>query len=476
VTSTNRISRRGFLGGTAAAALSYVYLTGVGRVQAQPYVTRRAEDYEGRLCYNENPLGPAPAVLAAMQDASTLAHRYPDWFSSSLEGQIGAYHGLTGGNVCVGAGATEVIRLIADAFLGPGDEVITASITYTQMASEAVANGASVVYVPLDGNYVIDLPAMLAAVGPATTMISLVNPNNPLATVFDRTDMEDFLAALPDGIVVVVDEAYHDYVHSPAYESCVRFIGEGEPVIVVRTFSKAFGLAGARIGYALGSTQHAGLIGNSQLFGTVSRASQAGAETALANLTHVADTVALNDQAKAMLEAGFTGLGLDYIPSETNFMMFDTGTNAAAVASDLAALGYQVRTGWGMPQHIRVSTGTLAEIQGFLDALESILATGVFRDPRVPSGLALNSVYPNPFNATCRVKVSVPDRQPVSLAVFDLAGRKIRSLVNGPLEPGVHHIRWDGRNHVGRAVASGTYLLHLVQGEVATSGRVSLVK
>jgi len=471
-----RFSRRLFLSATSVTALSFVYLPGVGRVRAQPYPDAMATDYQGRLCYNENPLGPAPAALAAMQDAATLSHRYPDFYSSSLEQQIAGYHGLAAQNICAGAGATEVIRLIADAFLGPGDEVVTATPSYGQMGSEAIANGASVVHVPLDADHCIDLPSILAAIGPLTTMVSLVNPNNPVATIFDRVAMEDFLAALPPGIVVIVDEAYHDYVQSPAYESCIRHVVEGRPVIVVRTFSKAFGLAGARIGYAIASAAHASLIGSTQQFGMISRASQAAASAALTDVPHLADTVDLNQQAREMLATGLTNLGLQYIPSETNFMMFDTGTDAGSVASQLAAMGYQVRTGWGMPQYIRVSTGLLAEMQGFLDALESILATAVPASPEIPSQLALNSIHPNPFNARCRIELAVPSREPVSLILYDIAGRKIRSLVEGSLPEGIHEIAWDGRNHTGQVVAAGVYILNLVQGEYAISRRMSFVK
>jgi histidinol-phosphate aminotransferase len=470
------LSRRTFLGASTAAALSYVYLPGVGRVHAQPHAQAIVTDYQGRLCYNENPLGPAPAALTALQESAELAHRYPDWFNSSLEQQIASYHGLAAQNVCAGAGATEVIRLIADAFLGPGDEVVTATPTYSQMATEAVANGATVVHVPLDENHRIDLPALLAAIGPNTTMVSLVNPNNPVATVFDRIAMEDFLAALPGDIIVVVDEAYHDYVQTATYESCIRYIGEGLPVVVVRTFSKAFGLAGARIGYALASSEHAGLIGSTQQFGMISRPSQAAAVAALSDLPHVVATIDLNQQARTMLETGFSNLGLEYIPSETNFMMFDTGTSAGPVASQLAAMGYQVRTGWGMPQHIRVSTGTLAEMQGFLEALESILVTSVHDAGEIPGELTLNSVHPNPFNARCQIRLAVPGPDPVSLILYDIAGRKIRSLVQGPLPAGVHEVVWDGRNHAGQMVAAGTYILNLVQGEYATSRRISFVK
>lgn len=470
-----RFTRRGFLASAGAAALSYVVLPGIGRVRARPFEpASRAEDYTGRLCYNENPLGPSPAALAAMQDACTLGHRYPDWYSSGLESEIASLHGVSPGQVCAGAGATELIHLIASGFLGAGDEVVTAYPSYSQIEGEAAARGASVVQVPLDANHVVDLTAVAAAVGPATRLIYLVNPNNPTATVVDGADMEALVDGLTGDAVLVVDEAYHDYVHAPNYESCLRFVDEGRPVIVVRTLSKAYGLAGMRVGYAVGSTSHASLIGAQQAFGMIARPGQAAGIAALGDAQHVADTVALNDQAKALLETGFDGMGLDWIPSETNFMMVDVGTDATGVKNQLAGLGYQVRSGYGMPQHLRVSTGTLAETSGLLDALESILTVGV-SEP-APPAFALLGGHPNPFNGHCTLRVSVPDDEPARLTVYDHAGRRVRTLVSGSLEPGPHGFDWDGRDHAGKAVASGVYVICFQQGEFATSGKVTLLK
>jgi len=430
----------------------------------------------GRLCYNENPLGPSPDAIIAMQDASNMAHRYPDWFNSGLESQIATLHGLQQNNICVGAGATEVIRLVADAFLNPGDELITATPTYTQMANEAIANGATCVYVPVDANYVIDLQAISQAITPNTKMISLVNPNNPLATIIKKTDMDAFLSSLPSGIIVVVDEAYHYYVQSADYESCITHVAAGLPVIVIRTLSKAHGLAGARIGYAVASSGYTAQIGSSQLFGMVSNVSQAAAAAALADANHITNTVTLNNDAKNYLATGFTNLGLNYIPSETSFMMFDTGTTATSVASQLATAGYQVRTGWGMPQHIRVSTGLMSEIQGFISALSNIISGSGIIDTVPPKSFELSSVYPNPFNSSCKIKISTVTHEKVHLTIYDTLGRKIKTLLNGTLTPGTHVIPWDGKDIFGKAVASGIYIFSLIQGELESSFRATVIK
>ncbi len=468
------LTRRKFLQ-ASVAGLSFMYLPGIGRVKARPFGIMNTGNYYGRLCYNENPLGPSPFALDAMQHAASDANRYPDWYSSTLESDIATHHDLAPNNICAGTGATEVIRLIADAFLTAEDEMITAAPTYFQMAYEATANGASVIYVPVDENYVIDLDGISQAITPDTKLISLVNPNNPLPTCIHKTNMDAFINSLPSGIVVVVDEAYHHYIHTPDYGSCIRYVAEGLPVIVVRTFSKAYGLAGARIGYSAASSQYTNQIASSQMFGMVSNLGQAAAQAALNDTQHVTDTVTLNDQAKEILQDGFTNLGLDYIPSETNFIMFDTGTNASWVASELASKGFQVRTGWGMPQHIRVSTGLLEEMNEFIVALGEILGQDC-RERKTPPTFGLNRIYPNPFNSQCTIKITSFSSEKVLLAIYDSAGRKVQTLVNQALTPGVHNITWDGRDVHGRRVASGVYIMNLLQGEFAKSAKITLIR
>ena len=344
------------------------------------------------------------------------------------------------------------------------------------MAAEALANGANVVHVPVDENYVIDIQAISQAISSQTKMISLVNPNNPLATIIDRNNMEAFLNSIPAGIVVVVDEAYHHYVNSPNYESCIRFIGEGLPIIVIRTFSKAYGLAGARIGYSVAASAYTSHISSSQMFGTVSNLSQAAAEAALTDTDHLSNSINLNNEAKNFLKTGFSNLELSIIPSETNFMMFDTGTTAGSVISQLASRGYQVRSGWGMPQHIRISTGLMDEMQGFVNALEDILGKGGNNGGEIPNTFAINSIYPNPFNSQCKIKITTAGVERVNLTIYDMLGRKVRTLLNNSVSSGVHQISWDGRDLQGSTVASGVYIFNLIQGEFAASARATLVK
>lgn len=280
--------------------------------------------------------------------------------------------------------------------------------------------------------------------------------------------------SLPGDIVVVVDEAYHQYVHSREYESCIRYVKEGYPMVVIRTFSKVYGLAGARIGYSVAPSGYTSMIASSQNIAMVSRLAQAAANAAIDDIQHVNNTVTLNDQAKEILVDGFNMLNCDYIPSETNFMMFDTGMSASAVASLLAGKGFMVRVGWGMPQHIRVSTGTIEEMNQFVEALSESLRLGVKTGG--PPTFGLNDIFPNPFVTRCTIRISTSNKEKIMLSIYDVTGRKVQTLVNGMLTPGVHDIAWDGKDFLGRRVASGTYLIHVQQGEFAATGRVTLVR
>ncbi len=470
----SRFSRREFM--QSAAMLSAIVLPGAGRVQARPFSLDDPEDYSGRICYNENPLGPSPLALNALRDEAGLTHRYPDWSNTNVEEAIANYFQINTNQVCVGAGATEMIQKVADAFLGAGDEVITATPSYMQIASEAITNGGTAVYVPCDEDYVIDLVDILSAITENTKIISLVNPNNPLAKIIHKDAMASFLAEVPDGIVVCVDEAYYEYVQTENYESCVSYISQDLPVVIIRTLSKVFGLAGARVGYTLASAELTNQISNTQLYGTVSRVTQAAAIAGLVDLDHINDTVALNNTAKTILYTGFTNLGLQYIPSETSFIMVDVNTEAIPVVEGLADLGYLVRTGWDMPQHLRVSTGTTEEMNGFLIALETVLDTVAVQSGSVPTSPGINRVYPNPFNNKCRIQITIPMNEKVSLVIYNIQGQKIRTLVNNSFAPGVHDFTWDGKNTLGQSVASGVYILNMIQGEYAASRSIQLLK
>ena len=469
------VTRRDFF--KSASLLSFMVLPGVGRIQARPFSPiDEPEDYGGRICYNENPLGPSPLGLEALRDEAILAHRYPNWLNTNVESALANYYEMNSDQFCVGAGATEMIQKVADAFVGPEDEVITAYPSYTQIANQAIKNGGSAVYVPLDENFDIDLTAILDAVTENTTLISLVNPNNPLGRIIPSNDFASFMDQVPEHIVVCVDEAYFEYVTDPNYESVIPYVQDGKPVVIIRTFSKVFGLAGERIGYTISTPELTDQIESVQLFATVTRTSQAAAIASLEDTNHIEATLALNEEAKTILYDGFASLGLSFIPSETSFMMVDCGVEAQPVAEALYEAGFIIRYGWDMPNHLRVSTGTIDEMNGFIEALGIALESVSAQSNLVPLSPGIKHIYPNPFNQSCKIKITTHEHEKTLLMIYDTLGRRVTTLVNQILAPGNHEFSWNGKNVFGKNVASGMYLLHMIHGEFASTQALQLVK
>ncbi len=260
-----------------------------------------------------------------------------------------------------------------DTFLAKGDEMVTATPTYRQMAHDAQRIGANVVFVPLDKKHRIDLDNILKATSARTKLTSLVNPNNPVGTIVEKKKMDSFLKAVPRKAVVVVDEAYHDYVTNPDYESCVKYVLKGYPIIVIRTFSKVFGLAGARIGYSLATADLARRLASNHLFLSVGRPSLTAAAASLNDTDHIRKTVRLNIQAKRYLENQCKEMKLPYIKSATNFMMVYTRGNAIRITGDLSHRGFRVRSGWNMSRFLRISTGSMEEMKELSAALKEVI-------------------------------------------------------------------------------------------------------
>jgi histidinol-phosphate aminotransferase len=434
------------------------------------------DDYTNRLCYNENPLGPSPLAMTALTEQVSMAHRYHDWWADTLRSDLGNLHGLSSSRVIAGCGATEILRLAALAFAEAGKNVVMAYPSYGQFGNDASFLGADVRYSDLDANHRVDLSDMASLVDANTTAVCLTNPNNPTATVLPATDIASFVAALPSSVVTIIDEAYHHYVQDPGYVSAEALIHAGERVVVIRTFSKVFGLAGARIGYAIGPSTEISAMSSWHIYATVSRLGLEAACAALDDAQHVADTVALNEQAKAYCFSEFDQMGLAYIPSETSFFMVDVGTSASYVAGELSARGIRVRTGWGMPQHLRVSTGTMEEMETFISELRDILgitAAGPLPAPRVT---ALGASYPNPFRRSTEISYALAAGGHVLLEIYNIHGQLVKTMIDGMRPAGRHELRWDGTNQHGARVASGSYFYRLRIGDYSETRRMILVR
>ena len=464
----NQLSRRTFLGVTGGGALASLMGLPPTPAAAHPDLLR---DYTGRLCYNENPLGPSPLALAAMSASLPMGHRYGDWFSESLREDLAELHGVTRSETIAGCGATEILRLAARAFASPDGNVVCPYPSYGQFGSDAGYVGSEVRNVDLDPDYRIDLTAMAAQVDENTTAVCITNPNNPTATVLSATAISDFVDALPAGVVTLIDEAYHEYVQDPNYASAMELVLQKKDVVVIRTFSKVHGLAGIRIGYAVGQTGRIGPMANHHLYATVSRPSLAGAQAALEDAQHIADTVALALETKAYCFGELDRMSLPYIPSETNFFMVAVG-EAGTVASELATRGIQVRTGWGMPNHIRVSTGTMEEMQAFIIALEEILSPQGAAERRAPKVTALEGNLPNPFRTRTEITCALAAAGMAELHIYDIHGRLIRTLMQGRQSAGRKRLIWDGTDGEDHRVAAGSYFYRLTAGDHVETRRM----
>jgi histidinol-phosphate aminotransferase len=475
--ATNRqpagISRRSFL--TAAAGGAGLALLGGGRTAAGK-AGRAAilSDYVGRLCYNENPLGPSPLAIAAMNAQVSMGHRYPDWYADSLRADLAIVHGVSSSRIIAGCGATEILNLAALAFADPGGNVVCPYPSYSQFPSDCSFLGSEVRYSDLDQDYRVDLNHMASLVDSQTTAVCITNANNPTATVLSASAIADFIDALPSHVAVIIDEAYHEFIHDAGYESAMEQVRLNKNVVVIRTFSKVFGLAGVRIGYAVGKSDLIGSMNAWHIYATVSRLALEAARAALTDAQHIADTVSLNDDAKAYCFNAFDAMGLSYIPSETNYFMVDVGQPAGTVSSELAARGIRVRTGWGMPNHLRVSTGTMEEMESFITALMEILelANSGELDPRVNS---LEGNFPNPAARATRIPYALADRGHVVLQIFDIHGRLVKTIVDKTQGRGRHAVDWKGTNQRGESVAAGSYFYRLNVGDFTQTRRLILV-
>ena len=328
-----------------------------------------------KLASNENPLGPSPLAIEAARAALDASHRYPDGGGYALRQKIAARLGVHRDEIILGDGTSEVIDLAARALLTPEDEGLSCAGSFPLYYIAIRASGARIVTAPLK-DYVFDLDALAAAVTPRTRVIYLSNPNNPTGTWFSADVLEKFLARVPEDVLIVLDEAYCDYVAEPGYSRSLEQRREHSNLLVLRTFSKIYGLAGLRIGYGIGLP---GLLAEMNKLRTpfnTSGVAQAAALAALDDAAHVRRSVESNRAGLAQLTDGMRKLGLRCVPSVTNFIFVELDSDAAPVAQSLLERGVIVRPlAWmGFPRAIRVSIGTPEENDKFLNAIQQVLA------------------------------------------------------------------------------------------------------
>ncbi|MDF9391647.1 MULTISPECIES: histidinol-phosphate transaminase [Methylococcus] len=335
-----------------------------------------------KLASNENPLGASPKALEVVRRILGASHLYPDGNGFELKAALAQKLGVEPAQIVLGNGSNDVLDLVARVFLAPGRNAVYSEHAFAVYPIATQTAGATGKPAPAhDGSrgprFGHDLQAMLERVDPDTRVVFIANPNNPTGTLLGRCELHSFLAALPEHVIAVVDEAYFEYANSPDHPNALDWLEEFPGLIVTRTFSKAYGLAGLRVGYAVSGREVADLLNRARQPFNVNALGLAAATAALEDTGFLEATVQANDAGLRRLEAGFRKRCLDFIPSAGNFLSFDLGRPAAPVFDALLREGVIVRPvgNYGLPNHLRVTVGTTEEIDIFFAALDRVLGS-----------------------------------------------------------------------------------------------------
>ncbi|WP_310446183.1 histidinol-phosphate transaminase [Thiobacillus sp.] len=326
-----------------------------------------------KLASNENPLGPSPLALAAAQDALYDMALYPDGAGFALKAKLAGKCGVAANQIVLGNGSNDVLDMAARAFLAPGTSSVFAQHAFAVYPIATQTAGAQGLAVAAK-NYGHDLAAMGAAIRADTRVLWIANPNNPTGTFLPWAEVEAFLETVPPQVLVVLDEAYGEYL--PAAERCdtAAWLARFPNLLIVRTFSKAYGLAGLRVGYGLGNAAVIDLLNRVRHPFNVNAPALAAAEAALDDADFLARSYALNAAGMAQLAAGLSALGVEGVPSRGNFLLARVG-DAACINTELLKRGVIVRpvANYGLPEFLRVSVGLAGQNARFLDALKACL-------------------------------------------------------------------------------------------------------
>jgi histidinol-phosphate aminotransferase len=374
-------SRRSFarlLGATAAYA-ALAPLAGRAQYPAAPAAASAVKPHDGdtgiRLSANENPYGPPPAALAALAGLATgvAACRYPDGDDDALVAALAAAHGVGAEAIALGAGSSQILHAAANAFCDAQAPAVVARPTFEALGHYAARRGAPLVELPLTADFHHDLDAMAAACG-ARGLLYLCNPNNPTATLTPVEAIRRLAERLPTGVTLLVDEAYHGYAEGEAgYESVVPWIARFPNLVVARTFSKIYGMAGLRCGYALGAPERIAALRDQLPWDSSNVAALVAARAALGGTAHLELSRARNREVRAATAEALAAAGARVLPSAANFLMADLGADVAPVIAGLRTQGVRVgRRFPALPHHLRVTIGTAEEMQAFRAAFASL--------------------------------------------------------------------------------------------------------
>jgi histidinol-phosphate aminotransferase len=326
-----------------------------------------------KLASNENPLGPSPLALQAIREKLTQLHLYPDGDCFYLKAALAARLHVAADELIFGNGSNELIELAVRTFMRPGDEAVMARQAFVVYRLVVQANGGVATAVPL-ANFTHDLAAIGRAITARTRIVFLANPNNPTGTIYRTPEWEDFLERIPPEVVLIVDEAYFEYVEEPDYPDSLRYHQDRRAIFTLRTFSKLYGLAGLRIGYGIAPREMIDLMQRVRQPFNVNAAAQWAARAALDDGDHVRRSLDANRQGMQYLKSEIAALGLEQVPSSANFILLRVG-NGNEIFRQLLARGVIVRPMgvYEFPEYIRVTVGTADENRQFVAALRKLI-------------------------------------------------------------------------------------------------------
>ncbi len=327
-----------------------------------------------KLASNENPFGCSPAVREAVMKEADQLHVYPDGAALEMRELLSSFYRIELNKVIVGNGSDEIIQMIARAFYQPDSETIMADITFPRYKTHAVIEGAKVIEVPLiNGKH--DLIAMGSHVNDKTSVIWICNPNNPTGTTISEEELTSLLNDIPSTVLVVIDEAYFEYVTDDSYPNSLTLMEQFPNLLILRTFSKAYGLAGLRVGYGIGNEEVISLLNRVREPFNSNRIAQAAVIAALSDQSFIQKCFDSNHENKLYLQQQCKELGLTYFQTEANFILINVKQNATELFGKLLRKGVIVRSGdaLGYPEHIRVTIGNRNQCEQFIEELKQIL-------------------------------------------------------------------------------------------------------
>lgn len=327
-----------------------------------------------KLASNENPLGTSPLALKAMKKAMKDSHLYPDDNCFYLRNALAQKYNVKPEEIIIGNGSVEILLLLTLAYLSPGESAVISKSSFLWFKIAVNIAGGQTIEVPMK-DYTHDLEAMLNAIKDNTKLIFIANPNNPTGTIVTKEEMDRFMERVPSNILVLIDEAYYEYIKDPAYPDSFKHLREGKNVLILRTFSKIYGLAGIRLGYGFTKEEIVNNLMKVRIPFNANRLSQIAGIAALEDEKHVRRSYEVNEEGKIFLYDSYRKLGLFYLPTFGNFIFVDFGRDSQTVFNSMLQQGIITRTikEYGFPTALRITIGTEKQNRKLIEAIKKTL-------------------------------------------------------------------------------------------------------